>query len=108
MAGRACSADDAIELTLQSTAGLPARGGTTSARRARTRSRRGERWLEAIRDTMASLGVDALIPIGGEDTLGVARRLHRQGTPVVGMPKTIDNDLGGTDLRSAFRLPCRP
>jgi 6-phosphofructokinase 1 len=46
--------------------------------------------------------VDALIPIGGEDTLGVALRLHREGIPIVGVPKTIDNDLGGTDVTFGF------
>ncbi len=44
-----------------------------------------------------------LIPIGGEDTLGVALELHRQGIPVVGVPKTIDNDLGGTDVTFGFQ-----
>jgi len=47
--------------------------------------------------------VDALIPIGGEDTLGVALRLHSAGIPVVGVPKTIDNDLGGTDVTFGFQ-----
>jgi 6-phosphofructokinase 1 len=47
--------------------------------------------------------VDALIPIGGEDTLGVALRLHRDGIPIVGVPKTIDNDLGGTDVTFGFQ-----
>ena len=50
---------------------------------------------------MAGLGVDALIVIGGEGTLGVAARLNDEGIPVVGVPKTIDNDLGATDSRSA-------
>ena len=48
-------------------------------------------------------GVDALIPIGGEDTLGVALRLHDDGVPIVGVPKTIDNDLGGTDVTFGFQ-----
>jgi 6-phosphofructokinase len=47
--------------------------------------------------------VDALIPIGGEDTLGVALRLHREGVAIVGVPKTIDNDLGGTDVTFGFQ-----
>jgi 6-phosphofructokinase 1 len=45
----------------------------------------------------------ALIPIGGEDTLGVALRLHRDGVAIVGVPKTIDNDLGGTDVTFGFQ-----
>ncbi len=48
-------------------------------------------------------GVDALIPIGGEDTLGVAGRLWQEGVPVVGVPKTIDNDLDGTDYTFGFQ-----
>jgi 6-phosphofructokinase 1 len=48
-------------------------------------------------------GVDGLIPIGGEDTLGVAGRLHEEGVPVVGVPKTIDNDLAGTDFTFGFQ-----
>jgi 6-phosphofructokinase 1 len=51
----------------------------------------------------ADLGLDALIAIGGEDTLGVARRLHGElGLPIVGVPKTIDNDLSGTDYTFGF------
>ena len=48
------------------------------------------------------LGVDALVAIGGEDTLGVARRLHEEGVAVVGVPKTIDNDLSATDVTFGF------
>jgi len=56
-----------------------------------------------VRRTLRERGVDALIPIGGEDTLGVALRLHREGVPIVGVPKTIDNDLGGTDVTFGFQ-----
>jgi ATP-dependent phosphofructokinase / diphosphate-dependent phosphofructokinase len=57
---------------------------------------------ECVR-AFADLGLDALIAIGGEDTLGVARRLHTEhGLPVVGVPKTIDNDLSGTDFTFGF------
>jgi 6-phosphofructokinase 1 len=118
--------DDAIELTLQSTAGILPRGGTilgtsrtnpfagaktaadcsgdTGADASR-QAGEGEhdRGLRAIRRTLAARAVDALIPIGGEDTLGVALELHREGIPVVGVPKTIDNDLGGTDVTFGFQ-----
>src|ERR671933_740946 len=57
---------------------------------------------ERIRATMDELGVDGLIAIGGEDTLGAAARLHAGGLPVLGVPKTIDNDLGGTDMTFGF------
>jgi phosphofructokinase-like protein len=97
--------DDATELTLQSTAGILHRGGTilgTSRTNPFARDT-DDRGLRAIRETIAAREVDALIPIGGEDTLGVALRLHREGIPVVGVPKTIDNDLGGTDVTFGFQ-----
>jgi 6-phosphofructokinase 1 len=53
------------------------------------------------------LGLDALCPIGGEDTLGVAARLAQKGAPVVGIPKTIDKDLGGTDYTLGFDTSMR-
>jgi 6-phosphofructokinase 1 len=97
--------DDAVELTLQSTAGILPRGGTILGTSRTNPFAAGEddRGLRAIRETIAARGVDALIPIGGEDTLGVALRLHREGIPVVGVPKTIDNDLGGTDVTFGFQ-----
>ncbi len=96
-------ADDAIELTLESTAGILPRGGTilgTSRTNPFAEDRDG---TPAIRRTLKARGVDALIPIGGEDTLGVALRLHEAGIPIVGVPKTIDNDLGGTDVTFGFQ-----
>jgi 6-phosphofructokinase 1 len=49
------------------------------------------------------LGLDALIALGGEDTLGVAYKLHQQGLPVIGVPKTMDNDLSATDSTFGFQ-----
>jgi 6-phosphofructokinase 1 len=97
--------DDAIELTLQSTAGILPRGGTIlgTSRTNPFADGESDRGLQTIRRTLAAREVDALIPIGGEDTLGVALRLHREGIPVVGVPKTIDNDLGGTDVTFGFQ-----
>ncbi len=96
--------DDAIELTLQSTAGILPRGGTIlGTSRTNPFAGESEGGLDAIRRTLAAREIDALIPIGGEDTLGVALRLHREGIPVVGVPKTIDNDLGGTDVTFGFQ-----
>ena len=48
------------------------------------------------------LGIDALVPIGGDDTLSFALRLHREGVPVVAIPKTMDNDVFGTDYCIGF------
>ena len=97
--------NDAIELTLQSTAGILPRGGTIlgTSRTNPFAEDEGSLGLDAIRRTLAAREVDALLPIGGEDTLGVALRLHREGIPVVGVPKTIDNDLGGTDVTFGFQ-----
>ena len=95
--------DRTVELTLQSTAGILPRGGTILGT-SRTNPYGGEQdGTAAVRQTLEDRGVDALIPIGGEDTLGVALRLHRDGVPVVGVPKTIDNDLGGTDVTIGFQ-----
>ncbi|PPK95279.1 6-phosphofructokinase 1 [Kineococcus xinjiangensis] len=58
--------------------------------------------IERIRAQMERLGVDALLAIGGEDTLGVATALHEAGVKVVGAPKTIDNDLSATDATFGF------
>ena len=62
----------------------------------------GASGIDRIRENLAANGVDALIAIGGEDTLGVATRLHELGVHVVGVPKTIDNDLSGTDFTFGF------
>jgi 6-phosphofructokinase 1 len=95
-------ANDAVDLTMASTAGILPRGGTILGT-SRTNPFSADGGPEAIRATLAEQGVDALIPIGGEDTLGVALRLHREGVAVVGVPKTIDNDLGGTDVTFGFQ-----
>jgi ATP-dependent phosphofructokinase / diphosphate-dependent phosphofructokinase len=62
----------------------------------------GRSGLERIKDNLARLDVDALVVIGGEDTLGVAARLYDEGVKIVGVPKTIDNDLGATDYTFGF------
>jgi 6-phosphofructokinase 1 len=95
--------DEATELTPASTAGILPRGGTILGTSRTNPFADGQDGTETVRDTLAARGVDALIPIGGEDTLGVALRLHREGVPVVGVPKTIDNDLGGTDATIGFQ-----
>ena len=65
----------------------------------------GKTGIERIQENLESLGVDALVAIGGEDTLGVAAKLHDAGVAVVGVPKTIDNDLNATDSRSGSTPP---
>jgi ATP-dependent phosphofructokinase / diphosphate-dependent phosphofructokinase len=78
------------------------RGGTILGS-SRTNPFKEEGGGEECARAFADLGLDALIAIGGEDTLGVARRLHGElGLPIVGVPKTIDNDLSGTDYTFGF------
>ncbi|MFC4334388.1 6-phosphofructokinase [Salininema proteolyticum] len=76
--------------------------GGTILRSSRTNPYKVEGGVEAIRKNMAELGVDALIAIGGEDTLGVAKKLTDDGINCVGVPKTIDNDLNATDYTFGF------
>jgi len=82
--------------------GLLPRGGTILGT-SRTNPYRLEGGVEAVRERFAREGLDALVAIGGEDTLGVATRLHAEHEfPVVGVPKTIDNDLSATDYTFGF------
>ena len=90
-----------IELDHQSTRGILHRGGTILST-SRTNPYKSDDGADKVRASMERLGVDALIPIGGEDTLGVAKRLTEDGVPCVGVPKTIDNDLSGTDFTFGF------
>ena len=81
--------------------GILPRGGTILGS-SRTNPFKEESGPERIAATLERDGVDGLIAIGGEDTLGAARRLHEAGVNVVGVPKTIDNDLGATDYTFGF------
>lgn len=76
--------------------------GGTILRTSRTNPYKKDGGADQVKRTLAEHGVDALIAIGGEDTLGVARRLNEDGVFVVGVPKTIDNDLGATDYTFGF------
>jgi 6-phosphofructokinase 1 len=95
--------DQAIELTLESTTGILPRGGTILGTSRTNPYADGADGSALVKRTLEERNIDVLIPIGGEDTLGVAERLHRDGVPVVGVPKTIDNDLGGTDVTFGFQ-----
>jgi ATP-dependent phosphofructokinase / diphosphate-dependent phosphofructokinase len=91
-----------VELTRASTAGILPRGGTILGT-SRTNPFDGRvGGLERINGTFELEKLDALVAIGGEDTLGVALRLAQEGLPIVGVPKTIDNDIGGTDVTFGF------
>src|SRR3954463_5654059 len=92
---------DTLPLDVQAVRGILPRGGTILGS-SRTNPIKIEGGVERIKDNLAGLGVDALIAIGGEDTLGVATKLHQRGVNVVGVPKTIDNDLNATDFTFGF------
>ncbi|SBW25939.1 6-phosphofructokinase [Protofrankia symbiont of Coriaria ruscifolia] len=90
-----------VPLGVEAVRGILPRGGTILGS-SRTNPYKEDDGVARIRDTLAAHAVDALIAIGGEDTLGVAARLHDEGIPVVGVPKTIDNDLSATDYTFGF------
>ena len=96
---------DTMPLDITAVRGILPRGGTilgSSRTNPFKEAGPGRSGVERIKDNLDGLGVDALIVIGGEDTLGVAARLNDAGIPVVGVPKTIDNDLGATDYTFGF------
>jgi phosphofructokinase-like protein len=90
-----------MELGIEQCRGILPRGGTILGS-SRTNPFKIENGVERIKDNLAEHGVDALVAIGGEDTLGVATKLADLGVHVVGVPKTIDNDLSGTDFTFGF------
>ena len=94
--------NDAVPLDLEAVRGILHRGGTILGT-SRTNPYRVDGGVDRVMETLEARGIDALIPIGGEDTLGVAGRLSEAGVPVVGVPKTIDNDLAGTDNTFGFQ-----
>jgi phosphofructokinase-like protein len=89
------------ELTIESTRGILPRGGTILGS-SRTNIFKREDGVEQVRQTFERHRLDGLIAIGGEDTLGAASRLFAEGLNVIGVPKTIDNDLGATDVTFGF------
>jgi ATP-dependent phosphofructokinase / diphosphate-dependent phosphofructokinase len=95
-----------MPLTLQNTGGLINRGGTI-LRTSRTNPFKIERGPEKILESLKRNSLDALIAVGGEDTCGVANRMHKEHQlPVVCVPKTIDNDLYATDFTFGFDTAC--
>ncbi len=93
--------DVAEELTIESTRGILPRGGTILGS-SRTNIFKRPDGVEQVRQTFERHRLDGLIAIGGEDTLGAASRLSAEGLNVIGVPKTIDNDLGATDVTFGF------
>jgi ATP-dependent phosphofructokinase / diphosphate-dependent phosphofructokinase len=93
--------DDIVELSVESFRGTLPRGGTILGS-SRTNPYKVDGGPERVREVLAERSIDALVAIGGEDTLGVASRLAEAGGAVVGVPKTIDNDLSATELTFGF------
>src|SRR5215471_1135652 len=93
---------DTTALTIREVSGLLPRGGTVIGT-SRTNPYKVDGGVDAVLENFAEARLDALVAIGGEDTLGVAARLHaEEQLPIVGVPKTIDNDLSGTDYTFGF------
>src|SRR4051794_6680869 len=90
-----------IPLDVERCRGILPRGGTILGT-SRTNPYKIEGGVARVLATLGEAGIDALIAIGGEDTLGVANRLHGEGVAVVGVPKTIDNDLSATEVTFGF------
>jgi 6-phosphofructokinase 1 len=93
--------DKTMELDLEAVGGILPRGGTI-LRTSRTNPNKREGGLQRCAENLKKHGCDALIAIGGDDTLSVAKKLFDNGVRVVGVPKTIDNDLAGTDFTFGF------
>ncbi|HWF73531.1 MAG TPA: 6-phosphofructokinase [Solirubrobacteraceae bacterium] len=90
-----------MDLDREAIRGILPRGGTILGS-SRTNPFKREDGTASVRATFEKLGLDGLVAIGGDDTLGVASRLYSEGIHVIGVPKTIDNDLGATDVTFGF------
>ena len=90
-----------VDVDIESPRGILPRGGTILGS-SRTNPYKRDDGVRLVRDTLAQLQVDAFDRDRWRDTLGVANRLHQDGVNVIGVPKTIDNDLGATDVTFGF------
>ena len=93
--------NNSIHLTPDNTSGILHRGGTILGS-SRTNPFKEEQGVERVKENLEEERIEALIAVGGEDTLGVAAKLTAEGVNVVGVPKTIDNDLNATDYTFGF------
>jgi len=92
---------DTVPLDIQAVSGILSRGGTILGT-SRTNPFKSPDTAEKVINNIKKLGLDVLVGIGGDDTLGVASRLFKKGIKTIGIPKTIDNDLSGTDFTFGF------
>ena len=90
-----------MELGVEQCRGILPRGGTILGT-SRTNPYKVDGGVDKVHHTLESQQIDALVAIGGEDTLGVANKLFGEGVSVVGVPKTIDNDLSATEVTFGF------
>ena len=97
--------DNTMVLDLEAVGGILPRGGTI-LRTSRTNPSKRPDGIDRCMASLEKNKIEALIAIGGDDTLSVAQKLHERGAKVVGVPKTIDNDLGGTDYTFGFDTAC--
>lgn len=94
--------NDTMRLDIDAVSGILPKGGTILGT-SRTNPYKKEGDLQKVKDNFKKIGLDALVAVGGEDTLGVASKLVKDGLPnIVGVPKTIDNDLSATDYTFGF------
>jgi 6-phosphofructokinase 1 len=93
--------DRTMVLDVERCRGILPRGGTILGT-SRTNPYKVDGGVAKALDTLRTQRIDALVAIGGEDTLGVANRLTDEGVAVVGVPKTIDNDLSATEVTFGF------
>ena len=94
--------DDSVELTRDNTDGLVTRGGTILGTSRTDPLSDGQRGLRGLEATLSRHAIAAVAVIGGDGTLRAARDLQHEGVPLVGIPKTIDNDVAGTDFSVGF------
>ena len=93
--------NEVIPLGPQSVSGILPKGGTILGT-SRTNPYKQDKGVERVKETIRKNNLEALIAIGGEDTLGAANKLNQDGVKVVGVPKTIDNDLNATDFTFGY------
>jgi phosphofructokinase-like protein len=90
-----------MKLDVERCRGILPKGGTILGS-SRTNPYKVDGGADRVKETLETFGIDALVAIGGEDTLGVAHKLSNEGVGVVGVPKTIDNDLSATEVTFGF------
>jgi phosphofructokinase-like protein len=90
-----------MPLNMETTSGILQKGGTI-LRSSRTNVKKIEGGFEKCLETIKANKLDALIAMGGDDTQSISVELIKRGVPCVGVPKTIDNDLSGTDVCFGF------